>query len=183
MAKMSQRARAAPSSSKSFTTQSNLPQRRRSADVLTPLVPPLYPAAPRPSPLNRNAVDKVNSYKKFCQHVGNNYGVHVPRPRNTYAFNVHRYTDRYNNMFATNPDFVPRIGIDRLPEELANPTKCIRRGAKVRPKIVKKSLDDLPDEDDDENQKEEDGEPPSPKKARPAAEQNPMNEGIDEVLN
>lgn len=184
MGKTSPHARAAPLSSKSSMTPNSSTPRRKSAEVLTPPVPPAYPSAPKPSPLRRDAVERVDYYKNLCLYLSSNYAVHVPRKPNSYAFNVHRYTDKYRVLSNGDPDIVPRIGSDRLPDELTtSSTKRVKRPGKIKD-TLKKSLDDLNEEDDVQKDEQVEGEP-VPKKPRELleAEANAMNDSVDDEVN
>lgn len=117
-------------------------------DVLTPTVPPLYPTAPKPSPLNIQINERVPVYKRLGLYFSSNYGVHLPR-RAKCGFNVDRYTDRYKAPLTVNADIVHRIGSERLPEELMSTKPILPRGRyKSRVPIKKRALEDLPDEEE-----------------------------------
>jgi len=112
------------------------------------MLPVLYPPAPTPTPLTSDTVEQAAVFRKFSQYVKNNYAPILPRKKR--AFSYDRIIDKYRTPMAGHSDIVPRLLPNRLPEELTNLAKGVKKPRVLKKKTI--AVNDLPDED---SQKEE----------------------------
>ncbi|CAL8115054.1 unnamed protein product [Orchesella dallaii] len=113
---------------------------------LNPVLPPLYPAAPKPASLIPEVANTVKVYNKLCQYFRSNFSIEYVRKDNS-GFYVERYTDQYKSPLALETHLLHMLPDSKFPEEIG--TKHVPRKTVVQRQ--KRKLEDLPDTDDAEN--------------------------------
>ncbi|ODM96814.1 hypothetical protein Ocin01_09870 [Orchesella cincta] len=131
---------------------------------LTPVLPPLYPSAPKPSVLNPEVANTVKVYDKLSQYFRSNFSIeHVVTEKS--GFYVDRYTDQYKSPLALEEHLLHMLPDSSFPDELTVnhvPRKTVTRR-------VKRKIEDLPDMDE-----------ASPEKNAPIIKQEPVSDDEDE---
>jgi len=101
------------------------------ANVLTPILPPLYPTAGKPNPLDAQVSSLVHVFLELTQYYKSNYSIPLPKGKYQSAFQVARYSDRYNEPLSIDPHLIHKPDQKRLPAELMS--KGITRTARKKP--------------------------------------------------
>lgn len=116
---------------------------------LNPVLPPLYPSAPKSIPLHPEEVVTVKVYNELSQYLRSNFSVTLPPKGGSDGFYVDRYTDQYKSPLALKPHLLHKLPNSKYPEEL---TKAKVSCKPVISRRKKRKLEDLSDAEDGEKE-------------------------------
>jgi len=111
-------------------------------DVVRPVVPPLYPPARKAPPGRQIFSAYAKVYLELQEYYRSNFTVEYIKKKRC-AFNVERYTDKYNKPQSIDPNLSVPIDSNRLPKELYAKNIKIVRKKQMTELDAKRKLEEL----------------------------------------